>query len=108
MAIGVLSEWPWGTASAMGEVGALGTAAGLGGSWGGGTRLLTQSDRRKRLHRPLGVLKTSAVGLRVGGWAPGGWRRCWPAREAPELLLSLLPQQSERALSPGCPTNTHY
>ena len=39
---GDLSEWPRVTASAMGEVGALGTAAGLGGgregmppSWGG-------------------------------------------------------------------------
>lgn len=31
VAIGVLREWPWGTASATGEVGALGAAAGLGG-----------------------------------------------------------------------------
>lgn len=33
VAIGVLSAWPWGTASATGEVGALGAAAGLVG-WG--------------------------------------------------------------------------
>lgn len=36
VAIGVLSAWPWGTASATGEVGALGTAAGLAGVGGGG------------------------------------------------------------------------
>ena len=44
VAIGVLSAWPWGTASATGEVGARGAAAGLGGVGEGGGPVPTLLD----------------------------------------------------------------
>lgn len=44
VAIGVLSEWLWDTASATGEVGALGAAAGLGSVGEGGGPVPTLLD----------------------------------------------------------------
>lgn len=35
LVIGILSDWPWGTASAMGQVGASGHCCGVGGQRGG-------------------------------------------------------------------------